>query len=366
MALEAARRAGYEDVLVFGPAFLAGTWAREAGEMGMGLRYEAYSMLHKLRPADLAAYDFWIADEAHYLKSPTAARSNLFHTLLAACIPPYFVGLTGTPIKNRVNDFWALLAYCSLCPAPDVNGERLTRGYHSFSSHFCEVETVRIRSGAKVRKYGALRRDRVDELRALLKDKYIKYRIEDVLPELPPMTYKTVAVDCERVPDLYDAYKSYLAGGKITSAKAASACLKIPATVEYVKGLIDEGVGQLVIFSDHVEPATRLASALGGGLITGATHASERHEKAARFQLGQLKVICATIGAFSTGVTLTAASHVVFNDLSWTPADNEQAAARIRRIGQAKPCFAHMICGSEVDESIARVCKSKSTDARLM
>jgi len=70
-------------------------------------------------------------------------------------------------------------------------------------------------------------------------------------------------------------------------------------------------------------------------------------------------VLAATIGSLSVGVTLTAARHVVFNDLSWVPGDNLQAEKRIHRIGQKNACTAHYIEASETDAYIRKTLEEK-------
>jgi SNF2 family DNA or RNA helicase len=61
----------------------------------------------------------------------------------------------------------------------------------------------------------------------------------------------------------------------------------------------------------------------------------------------------------STGFTLTATNRVVFNDLSWCPADNEQAEKRIHRIGQTKDCYVVHIVSQGIDRKIAQVLQEK-------
>ena len=41
----------------------------------------------------------------------------------------------------------------------------------------------------------------------------------------------------------------------------------------------------------------------------------------------------------SVGLNLIVANHVIFNSVSWLPAENQQAEYRILRIGQNKDCF---------------------------
>ena len=40
----------------------------------------------------------------------------------------------------------------------------------------------------------------------------------------------------------------------------------------------------------------------------------------------------------SVGLTLTAANNIIFNSVSWLPAENQQAEYRILRIGQTRDC----------------------------
>jgi SWI/SNF-related matrix-associated actin-dependent regulator 1 of chromatin subfamily A len=83
--------------------------------------------------------------------------------------------------------------------------------------------------------------------------------------------------------------------------------------------------------------------------ITGQVKDILRQDYIASFQNGKAKVLVATIGAASTGFTLTAARHLVFNDLPWVPADIDQARKRIHRVGQARGCVIHYMLGSPVD-----------------
>jgi SNF2 family DNA or RNA helicase len=52
------------------------------------------------------------------------------------------------------------------------------------------------------------------------------------------------------------------------------------------------------------------------------------------------------------GHTLTAATHVVFAEFGWTPADMTQAEARANRIGQTEIVRSHWLFGTNGAETI--------------
>ena len=49
------------------------------------------------------------------------------------------------------------------------------------------------------------------------------------------------------------------------------------------------------------------------------------------------RILVASIGAGGVGLTLTAASDVLFAELAWTPMANTQAEDRVHRLGQESP-----------------------------
>jgi superfamily II DNA or RNA helicase len=364
MSLTAAKETE-NDPLVIGPAFLKRTWEDEAEKLGVRIYFVSYSMLHHLTVLEAKKFNFWIADEVTALKNPSAQRTQAFYSLLKACKPEYFTGLSGTPIKNKVQDLWTLFAFCMQNPKA-TNGLKLEgelTKYHAFSRYFCNAQEMKIK-GRRITKYTTVKDDKIPELKALLKDKFIRFRLEDVLKDLPSITRKFVPLDV--ISDgldgeLQETFEAYATGHKANStAKRQSALIKTGATIEYCKGLIEGGVGQLLIFTDHVESAHALKAVdPDTKVITGATPMLDRQNAVVAFQEGRVKVIVATIGSMSVGVTLTAANHVVFNDMSWVPSDNMQAEKRVHRIGQGKPCFAHYIESTPTDKYITKTLVAK-------
>lgn len=369
-----------QPTLVVCPAFLRKNWEKEFNTHVDGCRIklisspkEARTTLHTLDKFDvvissysqlkhLRDYFKWAsvvgADEAHYLKNMEASRTRLFHANIRNYTPDRLKLLTGTPVRNRVPDFYSLLSLCGHSPQK-TNGKNIKDKFKSsyqFNEYFSNPRVFKINHGGRqvrIRTYEGVKNEA--ELKSYFKYKYIRRLAKDVL-DLDDMQDVTAIVDYKaESSDLRNAWDTYT--GKVDDhmmrVKAETALLKTKYTIDYVKNIATQD-GSVVIFTDHVESAKQIASKLDkSGLITGSVHVDSRQPIVDAFQKGDLKYIVLTIGAGSTGLTLTKSRHVVFNDLSWVPSDNEQASKRIHRIGQTKKCMRHFIVGGYTDEKIA-------------
>jgi SWI/SNF-related matrix-associated actin-dependent regulator 1 of chromatin subfamily A len=89
--------------------------------------------------------------------------------------------------------------------------------------------------------------------------------------------------------------------------------------------------------------------------VTGQTPLRARQKAVDAFQSegDQIKYFIASTRAFGLGVTLTAASHVVFVEPDWTPALLDQAEARAHRIGQdSRVLVQYLVLEKSLDEKI--------------
>ena len=69
--------------------------------------------------------------------------------------------------------------------------------------------------------------------------------------------------------------------------------------------------------------------------IDGSTDSRDRDGLRKKFQEDkECRIAILSIKAAGTGLTLTAASTVIFAELSWVPGDIQQAEDRVHRIGQ--------------------------------
>jgi SNF2 family DNA or RNA helicase len=89
--------------------------------------------------------------------------------------------------------------------------------------------------------------------------------------------------------------------------------------------------------------------------------ASERQKEVYRFQRDDsCKVFLGCAPACREGLTLTAATHVIFLDCEWSPAYVEQAYSRAHRIGQKNNVTVYyLVCVGTIDEKVQKILASK-------
>jgi SNF2 family DNA or RNA helicase len=302
-----------------------------------------------------------VCDEAHYLKEVTTGRTEAIHRYIYENSIKRVYLLTGTPIKNRIEEYYSLISICNYNPKIEFSYflEKFPEVV-SFADHFSYRNEYEIFKGyrkIKIVNWSGLKNE--DELKGWLKDIYFTRPAS-----YPPVTRKDVVVCDEADFELEMSFNEFIERGSEASVlpqvKSQAAMNKTKYTIAYCKELLSSGeADSLVIYSDHIEPAKKIAEAFGVEAITGQTRPEVRQKMASDFQFKKTQVIVATIGSFSTGVTLTRANNMVFNDYPWVPGDMEQAEHRINRIGQTRHCVYHRILGSPQDRYILETIESK-------
>ena len=328
---------------------------------------------HRDALADIA----WAAlvfDEAHYLKNHTSTRSRLARDLTARAsangTQPLIVQLlTGTPLTSRPRDLFVLL---QLVEHP------LGRSFLAFAKRYCAAE-----KGEFGWKTGGA--SNIDELTVQLHGIMLRRSKDDVLA-LPPKlrTWLPVAVPAGTgaraikkvlalltgrtdesvvVPKVIDARKRGRLLAFITEARQALAVAKASSTLDFVRGAIEQGE-KVIVFSCFNGPIQKLARELGAAavVLTGKTPGTQRQHLIDRFQQDESVRVClANIIAGGTGLNLTAATQVVFNDLDWVPTNHWQAEDRAYRIGQTRTVnVTYFVAENTIDDFVHAVLETKA------
>jgi SNF2 family DNA or RNA helicase len=95
--------------------------------------------------------------------------------------------------------------------------------------------------------------------------------------------------------------------------------------------------------------------------IRGSVEAGERSRRIKTFNTGkQCRVCCASLLAGGTGIDLTGAQVVIHYDRWWNPAKEEQATARVHRMGQRHPVQVYkLVTTGTLEEKIHRLIEKK-------
>ncbi len=300
---------------------------------------------------------FVVCDEAHYLKSLDSKRTQATHNMLYKHTPEYLILMTGTILKNRVDEIYSSLVLLGL--GKNVY-PKIINHYNSYYLFCCKFTNVKhngygtVFSGSK----------NVDELRTFIKPFAIRHK-DDIL-NLPELTETSIVVRYDDDPALRKAFEEFngsVASGTNIQAKAKSAEFKAPFTANYVSSLIDQDCGPIVVFSDHRKSIAIMELELSKKRvrsITGETSMDKRSEYVKMLNTGQLDVLICSIGSSSSGITLTGANKLVFNDVPFVPGDLEQAKKRIHRVSQTRPCQIVYVVGSKPDEDIIHMLNGKT------
>lgn len=339
------------------------------------------------RLIDLAP-DYLVCDEAHRLKNRTAKVFKAMERIAKVSGDVMF--MTGTPFRNDASEVWTLLKM--LNPKDYKSYWSWVRRYY-----YTEHTNYGGQLWRPVEKITDLRPDMLDELREELRRVMVRRPLEELMPELPPVTEVKVPLTLSAAErKLYNEMvaRGWIEAGNgelvITRNNDAARLVRLrQLTSEWSQLVEAEGMGtkghaakelvedlapeQVVVMTAYRATAYALAEALGGpesGVVTytGATPQDERTEALRAFQGGQARILVGTLGALKEAVDgLQVAHHLILLDREWTPADNEQAIARLARQGQKLPVTVyHLYAKDTTDEVVAEACITKQAVTDLV
>lgn len=329
----------------------------------------SYEMLYnpKHSPPDkmtsyLASWaDQIIFDECQMLKGMTAKRTHFAHKIVYERQPKYLMLLTGTPIKNRLDELYSLLALCHYKYDEEPMFLKRFPKWHRFAEYFSYEKTRKIHTKRGVvndvfyegtRNLEHLKKflnwcyfTMPERLEFKLKDRLVKYAEPDRLPSIP---------------ELEDAFNVFVDNNKSTmpEVKVKAAEMTAPFTAKLCRQLF-ETYGPIVVFTDHQKSCEKIADSLKVRPIHGGVSLKERVKILEAFQNGEVDYIVATYGTLSTAVSLVRSYCMVLNDPPWVPGDLDQTMARIDRKGQERQCIYFQVLATKQSKKIYETLKKK-------
>src|SRR3954454_6902477 len=386
--------------LLVAPASLLANWAAEIERFAPGL---TATIVHpsamtadrlrevppdKLAGADLAITSYgtrlrvpaladtdWrlvVLDEAQAIKNPDAKQTRAAKALKAKAR----IALTGTPVENHLGDLWSIFDFIN----PGLLGT--ARQFAGYAKGLTERTH---------NPYGPLRElVRPYILRRMKTDK-------SVIADLPDKTEvtaycslsrKQAALYARTVSDLADALED--ADGIRRKGIVLATMMRLKQICNHPSHWLDDDVWseedsgkwarlreiatvvaarqeKMLVFTQFREVTAPLATFLGGvfgrpGVVLhGSTAVKGREALVQTFQEDEtVPFFILSLKAGGSGLTLTAASHVVHFDRWWNPAVENQATDRAFRIGQKKNVLVHkFVCRGTVEEKIDALIESK-------
>ena len=399
LCLRRAETAGAAPSIIIVPASLIGNWLAEFARFAPHLRVLAahpssasretldalaadpaaalrghdallttYGLLQRSESLQQHAWDFAVLDEAQAIKNPATAQARSVKKLQARAR----LALTGTPVENRLGDLWSLFDFLNpglLGKAPDFVRVTKILGAPNHPHGFAPLRRL-------IGPY-LLRRLKTD--RSIITDLPDKTEVQAHCP----LTKKQAVLYGKMVEqlkadlandDLDPNQRRGLVLGYLIKFKqvcnhpshwsgdgqfAPEDSGKFLRLTEIASELAERQERCLVFtqFREITAPlAAHLATVFGrpGLILHGGTPVKQRPKLVEDFQRADgPPFFVLSVKAGGTGLTLTAASHVIHFDRWWNPAVENQATDRAFRIGQKRNVLVHkFLCPGTIEEKV--------------
>lgn len=325
--------------------------------------------------------DLIVCDEGHKIKTHNISASKAMHRLGAKA--GYRLLLTGTLITNKAIDVFS--------PYKFLNPTIFGTSFYAFRSRYFDMVG-----------YGnhtpVLKKSMEAELSARLHSIAYRAAKADCL-DLPETTDVVRQVELE--PAARKIYRSLvkesfaeLASGEVTAPNVLTRLLRLSqltggflgndenaavqqissAKLSAMEDILDSAVAEgqkLVIIARFLPEIRAICKELDGRGLRYACITGEVQDRAAQVAQFQndpdVPVFVGQIATAGLGLTLTAASTMVFYSLDYSMSNYEQAKARIHRVGQRNPCtYIHLIAKGTVDEKVLTALRNKADLAKAL
>lgn len=382
------------------PMSLVGNWQREAARFAPGLRVHVHHGAERARGAefttavhdtdlvlttysvaardavDLAGIDWHrvVLDEAQAIKNAATRQAEAVRALPAR----HRIAVTGTPVENRLADLWSIMQFVN----PGLLGPAAT-----FKKRFAEpierhgdaeaAERLRRITGPFV-----LRRLKTDS--SIISDLPEKLEMEVVcnLTAEQASLYQAVVDDMmARIESSDGIERRGLVLATMTRLKQVcnhpaqllrdgSPLAGRSGKLARLEEILDEVLAageKALLFTQYAEFGGMLRGHLAARFgrevlfLHGGVGKADRDAMVTRFQSPDGPALFVlSLKAGGTGLTLTAANHVVHVDRWWNPAVEDQATDRAFRIGQRRRVQVRkFVCAGTVEEKVAALIADK-------
>jgi SNF2 family DNA or RNA helicase len=306
---------------------------------------------HSLGAIRFAAAVF---DEAQKIKNPGALATHAAKAVNA----DFVIGLTGTPVENRLADLWSIVdrihegflgdlkSFSGCYEVKDAPVERLEELKSTVSQPRADLPALMLRRMKDAHLPGLP--EKSEEVRT------------GTMPAVQAAAYRR-AVELARRQSKGDVLRALQAIRAISlhplepdqaaDANFVDASARWQLTFE-ILGEIARRAEKALIFLETIALQPVLATLIQKRfglerqpmIINGQVAGNKRQQRVQAFQHGDAGFDTIILGprAAGLGLTLTAANHVIHLSRWWNPAVEDQCTDRVYRIGQDRPVIVHI------------------------
>ena len=338
----------------------------------LDLAITSYGSLLRIKALSEIEWRYAILDEAQAIKNPNAKQTRAAKALKASAR----IALTGTPVENHLGDLWSIFDFIN----PGLLGS--AKQFSRYAKTLADRES---------NPYGPLRElVRPYILRRMKTDKTIISDLPDKteVKAWCGLSRRQAALYEQAVQELGDALEQ--SDGIQRKGIVLAMLLRLKqicnhpsqwlrdqawaeadsgklARLREIAEVVASRQEKMLVFTQFREMTAPLATFLGevfgrpGLVLHGETAVSGRRDLVRTFQEDEtVPFFVLSLKAGGSGLTLTAASHVVHFDRWWNPAVENQATDRAFRIGQKRNVLVHkFVCRGTVEEKIDALIESK-------
>ena len=323
--------------------------------------------------------DLIVVDELALARNSSTERWKALNVICNKHVNRRVWGMTGSPTPNLPTDAWA---QCKL----------ITPDNKAVPKYFGAFRDLVMR---QITQFKWSNKPEANDVVYEMMQPSIRFSLDDCT-DLPEQTF--ITRDVEMTPEQKKAYKDMLSklateyqGGQILAvneAVKANKLIQICCGVAYgtdgttvvipskprmdvLKEIIDESEGKVIVFvplTGALEAvATELRKDWAVEVVHGETSKNERDRIFSEFQKqADPRVLVANASTMSHGLTLTAATTIVWYAPVHSNEVYEQACARVRRPGQTKTTVIVHLAGSDIERRVYKRLQDKQSMQGLL
>jgi SNF2 family DNA or RNA helicase len=325
--------------------------------------------------------DLIVCDEGHKIKTHNISASKAMHRLGAKA--GYRLLLTGTLITNKAIDVFS--------PYKFLNPAIFGTSFYAFRSRYFDMvgygnhtpvlkKSMEAELSARLHSiaYRAAKADCLDlpETTDIIRQVELEPAARKIYRSLVKENFAELASGEVTAPNVLTRLLrlSQLTGGFLGNDENAAvqqiSSAKLSAMEDILESAVAEGQ-KLVIIARFLPEIRAICKELDGRGLRYACITGEVQDRAAQVAQFQndpdVPVFVGQIATAGLGLTLTAASTMVFYSLDYSMSNYEQAKARIHRVGQRNPCtYIHLIAKGTVDEKVLTALRNKADLAKAL